>query len=224
MFDFYYKKTDAEKKTFKRQMFAMIAGNIIMGLAMAMFRLSLFGNDPLSCMNLGYAKLTGFMFGACVSITNCFLLIPVWFLKREYIKPATFFNMYGLGFICDGWYFFLAHCLGTTEPEIIARSLLLTIGILVSCFGISLYMCSKTGMGPYDCYPWIVEQRTHGKIKFQTARICIDFICVVIGFFCGSIVGIGTLFLALGTGPIVAFFNNRFSLKYIYGPDNHVTI
>ena len=66
-------------------------------------------------------------------------------------------------------------------------------------------------MAPYDCVSFIVPNRT--KIPFRWWRIISDFTCVAVGFLCGSTVGVGTLIMAFGTGPLLPLCN-----KYIAAP------
>lgn len=58
----------------KRSLF-FAAAISCMACSTSLLRLSLFGNDPFSCMNLGYSLLTGLSFGSCVSIFNILLFI-----------------------------------------------------------------------------------------------------------------------------------------------------
>ena len=64
-------------------------------------------------------------------------------------------------------------------------------------------------MAPYDCVSYIVPERT--KIPFRWWRIAIDVVCVGVGFACEASVGIGTLLMAFGTGPILPLLNRYVS-------------
>ena len=100
-----------------------------------------------------------------------------------------------------------------------ARVMLLIAGFSVCCFGVSFYMAAELGMGPYDALGWIVETRTTGRIPFARARIALDCTTTAIGFICGSIVGLGTLLMACGTGPFVSFLMRHVSRPLLYGRD-----
>lgn len=93
--------------------------------------------------------------------------------------------------------------------DLIPRVLLLLGGMAVSCFGVSLYMCLDFGMGPYDAASCIINDMTHGRLPFRYARILLDSTSVIIGFLLGSLVGIGTVVMALGMGPLINFFNQH---------------
>ena len=57
---------------------------------------------------------------------------------------------------------------------------------------------------------------TSKKFPFKYARIATDATATFIGFILGSIVGVGTLIMACGTGPLVNFFNENFTRPMIY--------
>ena len=85
------------------------------------------------------------------------------------------------------------------------------LGVVCQILGCSFYVTANLGMAPYDCVSFIVPNRT--KIPFRWWRIISDFTCVAIGFLCGATVGLGTLIMAFGTGPLLPLCN-----KYIAAP------
>ncbi len=183
----------------------------LMAFSTTLLRLSQFGNDPFSCMNLGFSLVTGLSFGTCISIFNVLALILLVFWGRSYINIGTWLYLFGLGPLADFTYMLSAPFLTVGPDALLARSLLLAAGIFISAFGVSLYMCSAIGIGPYDAISWIVENHTHGKIPFRYARIMLDSTSVIVGFVFGSIVGLGTLILACGMGPLISFNSRHFS-------------
>ncbi len=209
-----------EKKTsshMRRRVSAILGAHVVMGFSVVLMRLSLFGNDPFSCMNLGYAAVSGLSYGTCVIIFNLALIIPVALLDRSYLRFGTLINMFMLGIIADFWYALLGPLAIFAEPTLPLRGLLLACGVVLTCLSCSLYMSSRLGMGPYDAIGWILSARSGGRIPFRVVRILIDACAVTIGFACGSIVGLGTLVLACGTGPLIEFFNQKISLPLLYG-------
>ncbi len=209
---------EGQKESFmSRRIAAIIGAHVAMGFSVVLMRFSLCGNDPFSCMNLGYASVSGLSYGACVIIFNLLLILPVLWLDRSYIRVGTLVNMFLLGIIADFWYAMLAPLAVFSEPSLLLRGLLLLSGVLLTCLACSFYMSSRLGMGPYDAIGWILAARTNGRMSFRTVRVLIDICAVTIGFACGSIVGLGTLVLACGTGPLIEFFNKKISQPLLYG-------
>ena len=187
---------------------AVTIANIIMAFSVDLLRLAAFGNDPFSCMHLGFGIASGLTYGTCVIIFNLVMIIPIIIFERQFIQVGTLVNMFLLGPAADFWMNILN--LFVVEPVTFEmRVAFLISGVIISCWGVSLYFCSNLGMGPYDCIGWIVERRTNKKIPFKYARIILDVTAVSIGFTLGSIVGIGTIIMACCTGPLVTFFSEK---------------
>ena len=200
-----------------RRLAAIFLAHVFMGFAVVLLRFSLFGNDPFSCMNLGYSIVSGLSYGTCVVLFNLALIVPVWFLDRSYVQFGTLVNMFLLGPIADVWYELLSVYPIFTATDMTVRVVLLFSGVIVTTIACSLYMCTKFGMGPYDAIGWIIAARSGGRMTFRSARVAVDATAVCIGFLCGSIVGLGTLIMATGTGPLINFWNERLSMPLLYG-------
>ena len=185
-------------RTLRKRSLFFAAAISCMACSTSLLRLSLFGNDPYSCMNLGYSLLTGLSFGSCVSIFNVLLFIPMLTCGRRYLRIGTFIYLVLLGPVSDLSYSLFAPFLAVPADDLIPRILLLLSDMAVSCFGVSLYMCLDFGMGPYDAASCIINDMTHGRLPFRYAR-----------FLLGSLVGIGTVVMALGMGPLINFFNQH---------------
>ena len=202
----------------KRRVIGIFLAHIIIGFAINLLRISLFGNDPFSCMQLGFSKAFSMSYGTCVILFNLVAIIPIFLIARSYIQFGTLVNMFLLGPIVDGWYAIMI----LAYPDLgyisfTARVACLIIGVLLCCFGGSMYMVTNLGMGPYDAIGWIIEEATKKKVPFKYARIGIDSAATVAGFAFGSIVGAGTLIMALGTGPLITFFTDNINRPLIYG-------
>ena len=201
----------------KRRVIGIFVAHIILGLAIHLLRISLFGNDPFSCMQLGFSKFFNASYGTCVIIFNLIAIVPIFIIARRYIQFGTLVNMFLLGPIVDGWYALnLLVYPDIGDLTFSARVACLIIGVIICCYGCSMYMVTNLGMGPYDALGWIIEEVSKKKIPFKYARIGIDTVSTTTGFVLGSIVGAGTLIMALGTGPLITFFNDNINRALIY--------
>ncbi len=202
----------------KRRVIGIFVAHIIVGLSINFLRISLFGNDPFSCMQLGFSKFFNASYGTCVIVFNLAAIIPIFLIDRSYIQFGTLVNMFLLGPVVDCWYWIMA----LIYPDLGYITLMprigcLIIGVILCCFGGSMYMTTNIGMGPYDAIGWIIEKLTNKKVPFKYARMAIDGTATAVGFILGSIVGLGTLIMALGTGPLIVFFTDNINKKLIYG-------
>lgn len=201
----------------KRRVIAIFAAHVIMGFSIDLLRFSLFGNDPFSCMQLGFSNEFDLTYGTCVLIFNAFAIIPIFIIDRSFIQFGTLVNMFLTGPVVDIWYVIML----AIYPDFAfltfgGRVACLLIGVVICCYGVSMYMMSNLGMGPYDAIGWIIEKISKKKIPFKYARIATDATATFTGFIFGSIVGLGTLIMACGTGPLVNFFNENITRPMIY--------
>ena len=82
-------------------------------------------------------------------------------------------------------------------------------GILVIGFGTAMYLIANLGPGPRDGLMTGLQKKTSAPIAL--VRVSIEVIVVLLGWFLGGVVGIGTLLFAIGIGPSVALGLRIFS-------------
>ena len=200
------------QKTHKLAVTAMLAAVIIMGIGVSLYVLGGMGADPFSTLNLGVSSKLGLTFGTWQIIFNGILLAAIFFIDRSMLGLGTLGNMFLIGITADMFNSLLADIAPPTEELGIPLRVALTLlGVVCQILGCSFYVTANLGMAPYDCVSFIVPNRT--KIPFRWWRIISDFTCVAIGFLCGATVGLGTLIMAFGTGPLLPLCN-----KYIAAP------
>lgn len=152
-------------------------------------------------------------YGTYYAGLSFFMLILDFFLDKHYIGIATFVNMFLTGYIVDFSQFVIQHLI--PSPSVMIRILLLIIAVVVMCFASSLYMTSDLGVSVYDAIPIVISNRS--KRPFRFCRIGCDLICVIIGTLCGLLPGLGTLITAFFMGPLIEFFNVKFSRPLLDG-------
>lgn len=201
----------------------MVFGILLISIAVGCYRLSGFGVDAFTCMNLGISGFLHMSFGTWQLIMNALILVAVFFTARRCIGPGTIVNMVGVGYCADFicWLVSQHFRISMTLPLQIGA---LAAGCLFAALGVALYMDAELGIAPYDSVAIVVEQLTKEKLKFQYARVASDVTCVVVGvLFCLAsagdlwmIVGIGTLCNAFFNGPIIQFFRAHVSQPLLH--------
>lgn len=194
----------------------MLLGILLIGICVTCYRLSEFGVDPFSGMNLGISGFIGWSFGNWQLVANILILVVVFFTVRHLIGPGTVINMVGVGYTADFLCWVVLDVL-KVEMTLPLRILALCLGTLFASLGVALYMIADMGLSPYDSVALIIEKLTKGKVPFQFARVASDITVIVIGVaFCLAagnnvwlIVGIGTIANALLNGPLIQFFRKR---------------
>lgn len=195
----------------------MCMGVALIGISIGMLRVSGFGADPFSCMNLGISSHLPVSYGTFQLMLNTVLLVPVICLYRKGIGLGTIVNMVCVAYIAD-FTVWLMQCVDlTTEtaaPVLWLRILLLLSGFCVLCLGVALYMECGLGVAPYDAMGPIIEECSKGKIKFRWARVITDLFCFIVGCVSGAVVGVATVVTAFFTGPLVGFFREKLVKKW----------
>ena len=171
----------------------MLVGILFISICVGCYRLSGFGVDAFTCMNLGISGFIGMTFGTWQLIMNILILIVVFFTVRKCIGAGTIVNMvcvgYGADFIC--W---MAQDVLRIDMTLPLRIGALILGSLFAGLGVAFYMVAEMGIAPYDSVALIIE---HGDLLM--------------------IVGIGTVINACFNGPLIQFFRTHVTEPLLYG-------
>ncbi len=194
----------------------MFVGILFIGLGVASYRMSGFGTDPFTCMNLGISGFLSMTFGTWQLIMNAFIFVIVLFTVRHCIGLGTIVNMVGVGYVADFLCWLLTEQLSLTVTMPL-RIVFLALGTLLCSFGCALYMVADLGIAPYDSVAFIITKYTREKVSFRVARVMSDVCVMVVGVaFClmaknslWEIIGIGTVVNALCNGPLIQFFRGK---------------
>ena len=199
---------------FGKRIVMTVGGVMLCAIAVGFFKCSLFGVDPFQCFAQG---IWGHFFDGKVSygtyytVISAILLVLDLFLDKHYIGVATFVNMFLTGYVVDfSVQMINRYC---PSPDLITRVIFLLAAVVVMCFASSLYMTSDLGVSVYDAIPIVISNRSKAPFKF--CRIGCDLICVIIGTLSGLLPGLGTLITAFFMGPLVDYFNRKFSEPFL---------
>lgn len=194
----------------------MILGILFIGLCVSFLRLSGFGVDPFSAMNLGISGFIGWSFGTWQLLMNAVILVIVFFQARHCIDAGTIINMIFVGYIAD-FVCWLVQDVVQIEMSLPLRIIALVLAQLMASMGVALYMVADMGIAPYDSVAIIIEKLTHQKIPFHKARVLSDVVVVIVGIAFASasgagiwaVAGIGTVINACFNGPLIQFFKTK---------------
>ena len=87
----------------------------------------------------------------------------------------------------------------------IVRAASMLIGCVILAAGMSIVINSNAGTGPNDLVAVILSDKIE-KVEFRWVRVGCDLFFVVLGFFLGGTVGVGTIVAVCLTGPLVQFW------------------
>lgn len=212
------------QRTFVKRSVMMLIGILFISICVGCYRLSGFGVDAFTCMNLGISGFIRMTFGTWQLIMNASILVLVFFTVRKCIGAGTIVNMvcvgYGADLIC--W---IVEDVLKVDMVLPLRIAAVIIGCVFAGLGVAFYMTAEMGIAPYDSVALIIEKVTKKKIRFQYARVLSDVTCVLVGvLFCMAagndlwmIVGIGTVINAFLNGPLIQFFKVHISDPLLHG-------
>ena len=202
-----------------------VFGVLVCGIAVGLFRCATFGVDPFQSFMSGLESLVPISFGTLYVIVNALLLIFSLVCDRHYIGIATFVNLFLLGYVVQLSYYVLQHAF--PQPSLAVRIVFFIIGVAILCLASAFYITADLGVSTYDAIALIITQ-TWQKGQFRFVRIITDVICVASGvvlfLLSGdrlsglySIVGAGTIVLALFMGPLVDLFSRKIAKPFLFG-------
>ncbi len=194
-----------------RRFLVMAAGIVLLSLGIALFKLSLMGNDPSSAMVMAVGDAVGLGFAPMLFIMNCLWFVSEFFFGRRLIGVGTFVNWFGVGTIASAFVRLISGCF-TLPTEFFPRLLVMLCGVLVLSLACSMYQTADLGIAPYDALSLVLSEKLK-KVPYFWCRIFTDAVCTLIAFVFGGIVGIGTLVCALGLGPFISFFDRHISRR-----------
>lgn len=199
-------------KKIKRVLMALI-GVGLSGVCVGIFNIALLGADPFTVFVTGIGNLFGMGYGSIYSIVTGVFLILVFIIDRHYIGMATIFNLFGVGYTAEITMNLINQFY--QGEQLWVRVAMLAFGLILLCFGSSLYFTADLGVSAYDAVALILSKKT--PIAFRLCRIGTDLICVIIGFVCKATIGVGTVITALFMGPVIQWFIEHVAMPMLNG-------
>jgi len=200
------------EKKIKRILMAFI-GVALTGICVGIFNTAMLGADPFTVFVTGIGNLFGLGYGSIYTIVTGAFLVLVFLIDRHYIGIATIFNLFGIGFTAEVTKNVIAQFYQGEQLWI--RVAMLLFGLILLCFGSSLYFTADLGVSAYDAIALILSKKT--PISFRFCRIGTDLMCVLVGLSFKATIGVGTVITAFFMGPIIQWFVEHFSKPFLYG-------
>ena len=195
------KRSKRHKKVVIRWLLFVI-GMIVLTFGARIILLSGLGVGGLDAIAIGLAEQTGNSIGMWIVVLGVLLVIIGSVIRKKItILPlgtsllvGWFYNLWGI--------IWFDKMISPTQTANIGYTFLL--GILIAPIGAALYISSEVSMGPVDYLMIAVKERFHKSI--QIGRTFIEVIFVIIGYFVGGPIGIGTICIMLLWGPILQVY------------------
>ena len=191
------------RRELARRLPRLLAGIVILGVGIAPVLKAELGVAPWDVLHQGLSDTTGLSFGVVVVLVGLVVLLT-WIPLKQRAGIGTIINTLTVGFITNG----VLDVLPDVQHLAVRWAMLLG-GIVVSAFGMALYIGAGLGPGPRDGLMTAVAARGH---PLWAVRTVIELLVLGIGFALGGDVGIGTVLFAFGIGPVGHWFLGRLHL------------
>lgn len=176
-----------------------LGGLIILALGFTMIiKADKLGISPWDVLHVGLFLNFGLTIGTWSILAGFALIVISTFATRRLPQVGTFLNMVLVGVFIDIYNFLIPDI-----HSITGQVLMLVGGILISGYGVGIYVSPKIGAGPRDSLMLVLIQKT--GLSVSVVRAGIEVIVALIGWALGGPVGFGTVAVALLTGRIVQF-------------------
>jgi|TARA_X000000950_G_scaffold191015_1_gene230692 uncharacterized membrane protein YczE len=179
-----------------KTLFFLSLGLFCFGLGEALILISSTGNSPWLVLSEGLSIKTGLSVGTTTFFISLVVLFFWIFLKQ---KPGigTFLNVFIIAAVIDLTSFYF-----DPPSSIYSKYFLTVFSVLLVGLGSGIYLVANLGPGPRDGLMTGLTRITGYPISF--IRASIEITVVIIGWYLGGTVGLGTLIFAFGIGPAVA--------------------
>jgi len=176
--------------------FFLCFGLILFGLGEGLLIVSTMGNSPWTVLAEGIYLDVGSSIGL-ITILISIMVLLFWLPLSQKPGIGTILNALIIGLMID----FCIRLVPTPENYIYQLSLAI-IAVLTVGLGGGIYLVANLGPGPRDGLMVGLQKKTN--LPIAVVRAFLEITVMLIGWYLGGTVGIGTLLFAFGIGPAVA--------------------
>ena len=175
-----------------KTIFYLILGLILFGIGEALLITANIGVSPWFVLHQGLAFKTGYTIGITTFIVSVAVLL-LWFPLKQKPGVGTILNAILISVVIDLSLFFLPY-----PKEFLFQLIQVFIGIFIIGIGSGYYLVANLGPGPRDGLMTGINKQTNQSITL--IRTLLEITAVIVGFYLGGIVGVGTILYALLIG------------------------
>lgn len=177
-------------------------GITILTLGISLILLSGLGAGPWDAFFVALSDNLGLTVGSWTFIVGFMLILINGLLLKQMPDFSALITMFLIGSFLDFWLLFVFPNVVITP--IFFRTVLLFIGILLIGAGVASYLQSAFARNPID-HSMIVFHTLTGK-SLSFSKTFLEVTVLIIAFFIGGPIGVGTLIIAFGIGPLIQLF------------------
>lgn len=172
-------------------------GLMVLGLGVALtVKGQLLGVGSWDVLHIGLFLQLGLTIGLWSILVGIIIIVISSIGLREFPKIGTLVNMTTVGLFIDFFNWLIPN------PETVLFQLAAFVaGVLLIGAGGGIYISANLGAGPRDSLMLLIVDKLN--LNIIKARTIMEVFVVTIGFLLGGPVGVGTIIMAFGLGPIM---------------------
>ncbi len=171
-------------------------GLVLFGAGEGLLIVSYTGNSPWSVLAQGISLKTNYSIGLVTFFVSLFVIF-LWIFLNQKPGIGTILNAVIIALMIDVCLTFIE----TPETYFFRMFMSITAVFLVG-LGSGFYLIANLGPGPRDGLMTGLQRKTN--LPIALVRAFLEISVVIIGWYLGGTVGVGTLLFAFGVGPAVA--------------------
>jgi len=172
----------------------LLAGLVTCGTSVALMVTADLGLGPWDVLHQGISRRVGISIGIATILVGATVLM-MWFPLKERPGIGTITNVLVIGTTVD-----VALSLLSTPSALWQRWLMLLVAVPLLSVGVGLYLGAGLGPGPRD---GVMTGLARRGLPIGVARTGIEMTALTLGWLLGGTVGLGTIYIAAGIGPMV---------------------
>ncbi len=199
------------KQAFFTRCLFFITGIIVLSFGITLtIKGQLFGVGSWDVLHIGLTKTLGLTIGSWSIILGLAILAFDMLITKKFPLPGTFIDMFLAGIFIDIFNYWLPDIDGFWMQLVSYLTGLVLLG-----WGCGMYMVANLGIGPRDTLMLMMVHKLGWSVT--RSRTTMEVTVAVVGFLLGGPIGIGTVIMAFGLGPIVQFaltYNEKLFMKW----------
>ncbi|MFI2130681.1 YitT family protein [Lysinibacillus fusiformis] len=199
------------KQAFFTRCLFFITGIIVLSFGITLtIKGQLFGVGSWDVLHIGLTNTLGLTIGSWSIILGLAILTFDMLITKKFPLPGTFIDMFLAGIFIDIFNYWLPDIDGFWMQLVSYLTGLVLLG-----WGCGMYMVANLGIGPRDTLMLMMVHKLGWSVT--RSRTTMEVTVAVLGFLLGGPIGIGTVIMAFGLGPIVQFaltYNEKLFMRW----------
>ncbi|SFA38584.1 hypothetical protein SAMN05192569_1001134 [Parageobacillus thermantarcticus] len=172
-------------------------GLLIMSFGIVLTIKADLGCAPWDVLHIGLYRKFGLTIGTWSMIVGVAVLTASALLLKQFPRIGAFLNMIFVGIFID-LYMMIPYL--RTPHTLIGKLVMLLVGIVITGYGMGIYISANIGAGPRDSLMLALTELTGWKVQY--IRIAMEGLVLFFGWVLGGPVSIGTLIFCVMIGSV----------------------